>query len=283
MAEKYALMLAKLEIDYLPLWGYYYDVREQHNGNSTKAPPTRRGATFGITKDDSNKISYHLLSNYKTKGIDKATIEVSFLDFLWEMQQQVSSYIGNIEVYAEIQKNGATYRGSPMYHGDVWRDWVMVNWEGYGLLPNRVWGFVDLTGLPEDNNVRCGDIDTIPPGRYAIVESTKKDEDGNDEPSELFTPYLLDVGRMSPDNRVVKLRFYLADVESFHEPAVVVPDIGGPANRYFLMKSRSKWAEAFGKWLERDYEDIDDLEDDKVMEEEGEDEEEDDLDNSDSE
>ena len=36
------------------------------------------------------------------------------------------------------------YGSTECYNNEVWRDWVMVNWEGDGLLPARIWGFVDL-------------------------------------------------------------------------------------------------------------------------------------------
>ena len=44
--------------------------------------------------------------------------------------------------------------------------------------------------------------------------------------------------------------FYLADVEAFVEPCCVVPDLGGPGNRYFVLKPRNKWAKEFVRWIE---------------------------------
>jgi hypothetical protein len=35
---------------------------------------------------------------------------------------------------------------------------------------------------------------------------------------------------------VTKLKFYLADVEAFSAPMVVIPDIGGDPNAYFYVK-----------------------------------------------
>ena len=43
--------------------------------------------------------------------------------------------------------------------------------------------------------------------------------------------------------------YYLAEVEAFVDPAVVVPDIGGPNNAYFWIKSREKLAKLFKQWL----------------------------------
>jgi hypothetical protein len=42
----------------------------------------------------------------------------------------------------------------------------------------------------------------------------------------------------------------LADVEAFHGPVVVVPDVDGDANRYLLVKNRRQWVEDFEKWLD---------------------------------
>ena len=67
--------------------------------------------------------------------------------------------------------------------------------------------------------------------------------------SEIFIPLLLEVGQMR-HNRVTKLQFYLADVEAFSEPVVVIPDIGGAANRYLQLKKRNTWREDFAAWLD---------------------------------
>jgi hypothetical protein len=37
------------------------------------------------------------------------------------------------------------------------------------------------------------------------------------------------------DGRVSSLKFYLADIQSFSKLVVVVPDVGGPTNRYLLL------------------------------------------------
>ena len=38
-------------------------------------------------------------------------------------------------------------------------------------------------------------------------------------------------------------------------PCIVVPDIGGPPNGYFQVKSRSKWAKEFEDWLKQPHQD----------------------------
>jgi hypothetical protein len=96
----------------------------------------------------------------------------------------------------------------------------------------------------------CG----IPPGIYAIVESAEQDRSSSDIVSELFVPIIKEVGGMQ-HNRVTKLKFYLADVDAFYEPVVVIPDLGGKLpNRYLLLRNVRKWKEDFTNWLETPYE-----------------------------
>ena len=86
-------------------------------------------------------------------------------------------------------------------------------------------------------------------GTYAVVESAQCEEpDVEKREAELFVPLLKDVGAME-DDTVTKRRFYLANVEAITDVACVVPDIGGPPNRYFFVHQRPYWAELFKKWL----------------------------------
>ena len=50
---------------------------------------------------------------------------------------------------------------------------------------------------------------------------------------------------------VSKLQLYLANVEALVKPLVVIPDIGGQANDYLMLKSRQEWRENFYQVLER--------------------------------
>jgi hypothetical protein len=131
----------------------------------------------------------------------------------------------------------------------------MIDWGEHGVLPNRIWGFFDLRKLPNNNNIVYGGLSNIEPAVYAIVESATKERRrnnnvNNNATSELFTPYLLEVGGMR-DGWVSSLKFYLADIQSFSEPVVVVPDVGGPTNRYLVLRNRSYWKEDFTAWLDK--------------------------------
>jgi hypothetical protein len=165
-------------------------------------------------------------------------------------------------VRTELARNGVKYRASCDYMGGVWRDWVRIKWEGYGSLPSKVWGFVDFSNIDRNNRVCWGGVPRITPGIYAIVENAEEIQpQGGEFKSKIFTYVEKEVGKMS-NNRVEKLKFYLADVEAFDEPIVVVPDIGGPGNAYLLMNSRGKWGEDFGQWLLEKYEPMQEIESD---------------------
>jgi hypothetical protein len=81
------------------------------------------------------------------------------------------------------------------------------------------------------------------------------------EQSNLFQPIRKEVAEWT-NGYVTKGKYYLADVEAFVEPLVVVADIGGKRNDFFVLKSRQKWRQNFIDWLESEIEDeISDSED----------------------
>ena len=66
--------------------------------------------------------------------------------------------------------------------------------------------------------------------------------------SELFDVLTTEVSEFD-DGAVTKLKFYLADVEAFKEPCVVVPNVGGANNSYFWVEPKARWSELFVQWL----------------------------------
>jgi hypothetical protein len=146
-------------------------------------------------------------------------------------------------------KEGIIYRGTHSFHGNEWRDWVQVNWEKLGPQPNKIWGFIDLTILPKDSKISHGGIKEIEPAIYAIIESGEVKPQKNMPDSELFVPLVLNVGKFH-HLKVSSLDFLLVDVETFDGPLVVVPDVGGEANRYLQLNSQEQWRQDFELWLE---------------------------------
>ncbi len=129
-------------------------------------------------------------------------------------------------------------------------------------------------------------------GVFAIVETAKlddgssesyrgneKDDDSSTEEeeqdlvnSDLLIPFLKEVelggGR---GGKGPKRTFFLADTEAFSDPCCMIPDLGGPPNRYFVVRPRNEWAGEFLRWV-RDQHNLDVMdnldaveEDDEVM------------------
>ena len=148
----------------------------------------------------------------------------------------------------ELWRNNAIFHANPDYRKNVWRDWALINWSEEGNLPCKFWGFVDSLKLPNNTGTNYGSCD-LQPGVYAVVESASYNLDENKvSESDLFVPSLKDSGSFS-NGDITSLEFYLADVEAIVKPIVVIPDIGGAGNVYFLLKDCIDWKKDFIKWL----------------------------------
>ena len=194
----------------------------------------------------------------RSKHADATSWLTSVVRFLTGLQALVAehSQTDRLQVFTEHKRDGITFRGHPNYRGTgPWKDWVLINWGTYGKLASRIWCFVQITGLPSSGTaLQYGGI-KLKDGVYAVVEVAdyeEKDEQPADQEglqSDLFVPVRLETEE--PDeNGDLERRFYLADANAFEEAIAVVPDIGGPPNRYFILKSRKKWVKEFIRWLE---------------------------------
>jgi hypothetical protein len=243
------------------VWDYYF---QKENETQQPTDMTQSKDPFGHTFGSTTKCQIFGLIGRGPIGINSSIKIVScFVEFAKLLQQKVEPYIPNLLIYSSTIQNNVLYRSTKCYHKEVWRDWVMINWEEEGLLPSQIWGFVNLCDLPTNGcTIDFGGIDRISPGNYAIIESSKLVKGKRGEVySKISHLAELEVERIV-EKQVTKLRFYLADVTSFHQPLVIVPDIDGPANRYIVIKDRSMWKDDFAKWLARDYEKFPDFEDD---------------------
>ena len=121
------------------------------------------------------------------------------------------------------------------------------NWDE-GDYPAQIWGFVDLTSLPDGIEVQLDDETVLSNNVYAIVESALYVEEG--EPlSDFWIPVYFDETEVAADGTVVDRRYYVVDVETFSEPLCVIPNIGGPKTEFLMMRPRAKWSEDFIDWL----------------------------------
>ena len=254
LAEVHALDLAQQEIKFgRNMWEY----RDGHPPISENAEGKKATAGYlqgpnyrvGPSNDGSGQKKFSIIS---TTINDRQSIELpeDFTQFLVQLGNKTDEYSQSLTVYSMFKsKEGIIYRGTHSFHGNEWRDWVQVNWENLGPQPNKIWGFVDLTILPKDSKVSHGGIKEIEPAIYAIIESGEVKPHKNMPDSELFVPLVLNVGKFH-HLKVSSLDFLLVDVETFDGPLVVVPDVGGQANRYLQLNSQEQWRKDFELWLE---------------------------------
>ena len=209
----------------------------------------------------------------KSKHRKKTAWSTQLLEWLSELQNLVQEYLPTKElsVLTEHRRGHIIFRGHPNHRGDgPWKDWALFDWgPGYGILPGHIWCFVELAGLPSGRSaLEFGGV-RVENGVFAVIEAATYDDiEGNDLQSDLFTPITVGVGGMDGEGNVTSREFYLADVSSITGPCVVVPDIGGPKNAYFQVKSRRDWAKEFVHWLDTPHDDMimSDQEDDLVAE-----------------
>ena len=248
LMECHLIDLAMEEINGRPVWDYAYGYRRDGQKQVQELPKRLGGCQYGVEfVAENDRYEMHLVS--KIKGEDTMYVEQCFVDFLGNLERKLERFgMKKLVIYTNHHRNGLLFRGSAQHSGEVWRDWVSVRWEGHGDLPAKIWGFVDLSKLPDNNDLKYGGLEGVSPGYYAVIE-TAEWNDTEENTSELFRPIIKQVGKMER-GYVKKLRFFLADCESFVEPLVIIPDVGGPTNAYFACKPKKHWREDFINWLQ---------------------------------
>ena len=255
LLETHLLALALKEMEGRPLWEYLDGY--EHNLVDVEpviAAPMTGGSTFKCTIDEETE-EHTLEIASKMRYADGLFVEADFVNFVGGLQDLVGEFVEDMAVRTEHSRNGQMFRAHIKYRGRVWRDWVEVDWDDWGKLPNKIWGFVDLGEVPENCGINYGGLD-LKPGVYAIVESAaylNGPSDGQTT-SDIFVPIRKEVGKIV-NGAVTDLKFYLADVEAFVAPLTVIPDIGGRPSDYFVVKNREEWREDFEAWLETPNED----------------------------
>lgn len=291
------LAMAEIE-DGKKMWEYYVRMELPEKELDEQKAPISTGETgirvFWDEKD--GEASFTMAS--RSKFWAATTWNTDVVVFLLELQDKIQALQGHedqsLAIYTCHRRNGQVFRGHPNFRGKgPWKDWVWIDWGGgYGRLPGHIWCFVELKGMPSGRHaIEHGGI-ALKDGVFAIVETAKlddgssgsshgneKDDDSSTEEeeqdlvkSDLLIPFLKEVelggGR---DGKVTKRMFYLADTEAFLDPCCMIPDLGGPPNRYFVVRPRNEWAGVFLRWV-RDQHNLDVMdnldaveEDDEVM------------------
>jgi hypothetical protein len=199
--------------------------------------------------------------------------------YLIELQSKIDAFIPTdyMTICTCHRRDDQIFRAHPNYRGKgAWRDWVWVDWAGEGKLPAHIWCFIVVEGLPPGRNgIHHGNVRNLQNGVYALVENAVPEmQEQVRVRSDLMMPVLKEVGAINGEGAVTSRVLYLVDTEAFAGPCCVVPDIGGPPNRYFVVKPRNEWAIEFVHWVEQPH-NQDEMD---VLSSEEEDEEESDID-----
>jgi len=250
LQEEHLLEMASEEMNGRKLWNY----REGHQ-HPEEAPPKEElpclgGAKYEAYKDVNGRNCIRLTSRANKKE-RPGQIESQLVEFLIGLNEKVSPFMGSVPMRTLHKRGGLKFRASPCFMKEIWRDWVMVDWGDHGKQACKIYGFVDLSQIPPDSPIEYGGIEEVGPGLYAIVENSYllADDEDDDTNAHLFIPIRKEVQEITTQ-MVSKLKFYLADVEAFASPLVVIPDMGGNANDYFLLRSRQEWSQRFVRFLE---------------------------------
>ena len=245
LEERELLCVATEEMAGRPLWEYHLGHYHSDPVQKKEAPAALEGASLRVEKEDDGP--WRMGTIKKKKLSHDVMVEDAIPEFLGGLKTAIPD-VGELHLYTTYKRKGNIFRASPHYRGKVWRDWVIVDWGvGWGKLPNKLWGFLDLRSLPLRNRYQYGGLNGIPPGIYGIVESVTACNSELD--TDLLSFVETEVESMT-DGFVDGLKFYLADVDAFVEPAIIIPDIGGPNNRYMHVKGRHLWSNIFEKWLD---------------------------------
>ena len=253
-------------------WQYFWnnaqeDEEEERNQEQNGHETVTGGTKVMVYRDEDGDPCFKLGGRSKHKA--KTRWNTAILDFLGSLQAKLQAYNAteSLVVDTEHRRNGQVFRGHPNYRGKgAWRDWAWVDWGDYGRLPCHIWGFIQLKGMPTGRNaIDHGGI-RLRDGTYAVVETAtlEKSEDEIAR-SDLMTPIRKEVGQDN-DGNAGERTFYLVDTEAFLDTCCTIPDIGGPMNRYFVVKPKDTWANLFITWLE-DAHYIDEMDDLNPVEE----------------
>lgn len=237
-------------------------VWEYYNRKDSMPKPQLQDSENQITTGDTQILVFHdeetgeNAFDLRTQSKNRAQTRWNphIVDFLEGLQALVlpTNQQKSLPIYTAHRRNGQIFRGHPNYRGKgPWKDWVWIDWgTGFGRVVSHIWCFVRLEGMPTGrNHLAYGGI-RLKDGVFAVVE-TAEEEDSPIQ-SDLMTPVLKQV-ELDDQGTMVDRTFYLADTEAFLDPACVIPDLGGPPNRYFVVKPRNQWAAEFVKWVQDEH------------------------------
>lgn len=248
LREALLLDLAMEEIRGKPLWKYGCHTEDMLQPPPNHEEPYLGGPSYVPYFDPSYKYNRFLCTSRSTPDGDTC-FERQLVNFVHGLQEVVRSWIPQLAMRPNHHRYGRIFRATTNFKGAMWRDWAMIDWGEEGILPCKLWGFVDLRRIPEVSTLKYGGTD-LQKSMYAIVEyAVFVKPNRHENTSEIFRPIQLKEGSRARFG-IGRYKFYLATVDAFVRPVTVVPDIGNQADRYFVVRERAKWAEDFESWLE---------------------------------
>lgn len=220
-------------------WTYFYNLEDAPSPVAQIGAPFTTGTSVTFYKDASlNKYVYSV--NSRMKHIHRFKLDKCLVEFLAIlMEGKMKGHINHLSIRTEHKRDGEIFRASPHFNNKAWRDWAMIKWDGYDeLLPAQIWCYLDFTCLTQHDS-------PYPPGMYAVVESTLRNKQIAERGmGDLFQPFLKEM-----DGK--KRKFYVCSVDSFEQPACVIPDIGNKQSdaAYLRLLPRSEWCDTFQRFL----------------------------------
>ena len=232
---------------------------------------TTGGARLEVWQDDDGDNQFQILTRGKCK--DQTWMPGPLVNFLVDLQDFVFDYVpnGELQIFAKHTRYSkhwsCIFHAHPNFRGNgTWKDWAIFDWGPEGKLPCHIHCFVDLTAYQGPKRRIFGGI-MVEATTYAVVEaSTWEEPDQENREAELFVSLRKDVKTIE-EGRVSERIFYLADVRSIKDVACVIPDIGGPPNRYFFVHPRPYWSNLFEKWVKAPHKD-DEMSEEDISDEE---------------
>jgi hypothetical protein len=168
LSERHLLELSEAEVDGAGgLWQYFENKHTKVPDNRVTGEYTIEGAQLKVFEDKNGTLQLRDVTR-KSTGNKPMLVEGSFRQFCIGLTGILDNHLTNFSIRITLKGKGVIFRSSLSYHGRIWRDWVMVDWGDDGVLPNKIYGFLDCRELPRNFRLNYGGLDYVDPGIYRV-------------------------------------------------------------------------------------------------------------------
>ena len=87
--------------------------------------------------EEADQVGFELKS--RSEFSDQTAMHNDLLDFLHNSQELLSEHLPSdgLGIFTKHQRGNTMFRGHPNFRGQgPWKDWVLVDWAGFGQLPS---------------------------------------------------------------------------------------------------------------------------------------------------